>query len=264
MHRALRAAASLAALMVLAGCAGVFGKQYEYEEEWYLAVDGSATVVIDASVPSLIALRGLPLPAAPFARLDRTELRRMVEQEGCSVERVGEPWRRNGRRFVQIRLTVADVRRAADCALLAWGRYTLTRSDGTLEFHDQVGAPKAGDPGQPGWTGQEIVAIRLHIPSQIQFHNVRRIEDGAPGEVGRGNIVTWEQRLSDRRAGVPIDVDVRMDAESILSHTLLLFAGAFAAALAAMAAMIWVIARRGRRQRRDRRSEDPASSFPRR
>jgi hypothetical protein len=66
--------------------------------------------------------------------------------------------------------------------------------------------------------------------------------------VERGNILRWEQRLSDRVAGVPVDMDVRMDSESILYRTLGLFAGAFIAAMLVMAGIIWWTIRRERRR----------------
>ena len=50
---------------------GGLGGQYEYEEEIYLELDGSATVVVNASIPALVALRGLPLDPNPEARIDR-------------------------------------------------------------------------------------------------------------------------------------------------------------------------------------------------
>ena len=77
---------------------------------------------------------------------------------------------------------------------------------------------------------------------------MKRLDDGANGTVDRGNILTWEQRLTDRRAGTPIEMDVRMDAQSILYHTLWLFGGAFVAAVLALALIVWLTVRRGRRQ----------------
>ena len=47
----------------------------------------------------------------------------------------------------------------------------------------------------------------------------------------RGNILAWEQHLTDRLDGRPISIEVRMDRQSILYTTLWLFAGAFAAAV---------------------------------
>src|SRR4051794_11753920 len=103
MRVRVRVAMSLLLVTLLSGCSprGLL-KQFEYEEEIYLALDGSAEVVVNASVPALIALRGLPFSADAAARLDRTLLRHLFEGPGVNVTRVSRPWRRRGRRFVQV------------------------------------------------------------------------------------------------------------------------------------------------------------------
>ena len=91
-----------------------------------------------------------------------------------------------------------------------------------------------------GWTGSEMVAVRLHVPSQIRYHN-------APTrEIQRGNILAWEQTLSDRLAGRTLDIEVRMDAQSILARTMLVFGVSVGAALLLLAAIIWWVVRTGR------------------
>jgi hypothetical protein len=64
--------------------------------------------------------------------------------------------------------------------------------------------------------------------------------------VYRGNILAWEQHLADRLDGRPVQIEVRLESESILHRTLWLFAGAFAAAVLTLAALIWWTMRRGR------------------
>ena len=96
------------------------------------------------------------------------------------------------------------------------------------------------------WDGSELVAFKLHLPSRIRLHNVKKL-DGANGDAERGNILTWEQTLADRRAGKPIDMDVRMDSTSILYTTLWLFAGAFAAAVLVLVRSSGSRFRRGRK-----------------
>ena len=60
---------ALAAAVAAAGCgSGVLKKQYEYEEELYLSLDGSATLSVNASVPALVALRGVDLNVSPRVR----------------------------------------------------------------------------------------------------------------------------------------------------------------------------------------------------
>jgi hypothetical protein len=242
------AAALVFALVALAGCSNPFGRQYEYEEQIYLSVTGAATVVIDASIPALVALRGLPLDLSPNAQVDRERIRTIFAAAGCQNVRVGQPWTRHGRRFIQVRVAVTAVRDLAGCGPLAWSTYSFTREGGTIHYEQVVGAPTPGNPGTPRWTGDELVAFRLHVPSRILYHNVKRLEDGSNGEPTRGNILTWEQRLTDRRAGQPLDLDVRMDAESILYRTLWLFAGAFLAAVLVLVGLVWLTIRRAKRR----------------
>ena len=242
------------ALVVLVGvsaCSNPLVQHYEYDEQTYLSVDGSAQVVIAASVPALVALRGVALDVSPSARLNTEDVRRVFEAAGCQVQRVGRPWRRDGRRFVQVSLTVPDVRKAASYGVLAWSTYSFDRArdevgQERLVYRQTVGAPAGASPGDVKWTGAELVGFKLHLPSKVLHHNVRRLEDNEPGSTERGNILTWEQRLTDRRAGTPVVMEVFTKPESILYQTLFLFAGAFAAAVALLLTIIWFVIRRGR------------------
>ena len=242
-----KAAAGLLLLVAVAGCRNPLGRQYEYEEQIYLRVDGSASVVIDTSMPALYALRGLPVDPSFRTPVDRDQIRRLYSTAGCDDVRVGQPWIRKGRRFIQIRLQTRDVTRLSSCRPLSWSTYTFEKSDGAIRFEQTVGAAAKQDPGAVRWDGSELVAFKLHLPSRILYHNVRNLEDGSVGSPDRGNILTWEQRLADRRTGQAVHLDVRMDAQSILYRTLWLFAGAFAAALALVATLVWITIRRARR-----------------
>lgn len=238
-------AAAVVLVLIATACSNPLGRQYEYEEQLYLRVDGAATVVVDASIPALVALRGVALDPSASARLDRREIRQLFETAGCSVQNVGQPWRRKGRRFVQVRLITADVRTLSKCGLLAWSTYSLDAVKDRLRYHQVLGAPAPRDPGAVNWNGSELVAFKLHLPSRIHEHNVKRL-DGSNGTADRGNILTWEQTLATRRAGTPIDMDVQMDATSILHTTLWLFGGAFVAAVIVLALIVWWTVRRGR------------------
>ena len=224
-----------------------FAAHYEYEEQVYLTVDGRATIVVDASLPALVALRGVAIDPASFASIDRDGVRRVIEAGGCRVDSVSRLWTRSGRRFAQVQITLDDVRQPQTCGLLAWSSYALTASaPDEIEYRQLVGAPAAGAVAAAGWNGTELVAFKLHAPSRVRYQNVKLL-DGSDGSVERGNIFTWEQRLSDRLAGKPVTIDVRMDATSILHTTLWLFAGAFGAAVLLLVVVIWMIVRRGRR-----------------
>ena len=257
--RLARLVAGVAAAAVLAACASPFAPQYEYEEQLYLSVDGRATVVIDTSLHALVALRGAAIDPSLAGSTDRDAIRRLYEAAGCRVERVGRMWERQGRRFVQVRVTTDDVRTLSACGPLSWSSYALgpmaTDLDG-LHYRQVVGpaaqagaaADAPGAPDSPGlnWDGTELIAFKLHLPSRIREHNVKRL-NGENGSQERGNILTWEQRLTDRRAGTPIAMDVKMDSQSILNTTLWIFGGAFAAAVAVLVLIIWLVIRKGRK-----------------
>ena len=229
----------LACVVVGSACAGrgVFKPEYEYEEELYLALDGSATLNVNASVASLVALRGFTLDPNPRARLDRAAVRALFEGAGVAVSKVSLS-RRDGRRFVHVSIDVDDVRRLATLAPFAWSAYRFDRQGDVMEFRQVVG-PSAGRHVAAGWTGQELVAFRMHLPSEIPFHN-------APGGVQRGNILEWHQLLVDRLKGAPLDLQVQLEPESILYTTLLLFGSTVIAAALTFALLIWWVARRGR------------------
>jgi hypothetical protein len=88
-------AAIVAVAVLVGGCSGLLKEQYEYEEELYLSLDGSATLNVNASVAALVALRGADLDVDPRARLDRNRVRAFFEGPGVEVARVSTS-RRDG------------------------------------------------------------------------------------------------------------------------------------------------------------------------
>ena len=231
---------ALAATVAAAGCGGVLKKQYEYEEELYLSLDGSATLSVNASVPALVALRGIDLNVSSRARFDRDRLRAFYEGPGATLTAVSSS-RRHGRRFVHVSIDVADVRSLQRLAPFAWSSYRFDRDGDVYEFKQAVGAPAAGKAVEyVGWDGSELIAFRLHLPSKIPNHN-------APSrKTERGNILEWEQTLTERLQGTPIDIQVLMENQSILARTLRLFGSTIVAAILTFAAIIWWVSRRGR------------------
>jgi len=246
--RRARVLAVTAALVATLGCRNPFGREYEYEEQLYLSVDGSATIVVDSSVAALVMLRQVPLDPALSTAVDRERVAALFRADGCDDVRVGQPWVRNGRRYVQVTLSVADVALLTRCGPLSWSTYSLQRDGEQLRFVQDVGPSAGNGDGGVRWSGAELVAFKLHAPSRIYFHNVKRLEDGTNGEPDRGNVLTWEQTLADRRSGKPLHLEVQMGASSILFRTLWLFAGAFAAALVVLASLVWWTVTRAKRR----------------
>lgn len=225
----------LLSTMLLSACSGVISRKYEYEEEVFLALDRSATVYVNASVAALVALRGLDLPVDPSARLDRQKVRGFYETPVTRVASVTTS-RRDGRRYVHLRIEVADIRRLGEAAPFAWSATAfIPRDDGIIFYAHRWNLPAGEDVGDVGWNGTERVALRLHIPSKVTFHN------SPSGRIERGNILVWEQLLTDRLKNVVLAAQVRMESESILTRTLSLFAAMMAAVVVTFAAAIWFV-----------------------
>jgi len=229
-------------LLVAAGCSSRnLARQYEYEEEVYLRLDGAATVVVNASLPALAALRGLPLDPSPTARVDREKVRQLFASPAARVTRVSRPWRRAGRRFVQVRLETGDIRTLGQSPVFGWSQYRLDDRDPLLIYTQRMGPPAGARPAGVNWDGSETIAVRLHVPSRIEYHN-------APsGDVERGNILSWEQALGERLAGKPLEIEVRMQRQSILARTLTVFGVAVSAAMLLLAAIVLWVKRKGSR-----------------
>jgi hypothetical protein len=240
----------LCALCVLvSACSGTttLFRQYEYEEEMYLSLDGSATIYVNSSLAALNALRGTSFDTSPAARVDTTAVRAYYSSPETLVVRVSQS-RRSNRRFVHVRLDVPDITKLGGVPPFAWSKYQFTRDGDLFKYLQTVGAPAAKAVGDVGWNGSELVAFRLHLPSKIRYHNTGR-------EVGRGNILVWEQLLTDRLRNVPVVyaekgdgvLDARMDAQSILYTTLWLFGLTFVAVAIVFCGVIWWIMRKGQR-----------------
>ncbi|HMD36282.1 MAG TPA: hypothetical protein VKH42_14995 [Vicinamibacterales bacterium] len=235
MRSAGRAAVLLCALC-LSGCgASSPFRQYEYEEDLYLSLDGSATLYVNASLAALNALRGASFDTKPVARFDRDAVRQYFSSPITHVTWARSS-RRNNRRFAHVRIEVDDVRRLGSAAPFAWSSYAFER-DGALFVYKQIVGAAAAHDSAAGWSGSEPVAFRLHLPSKITFH-----DNGA--QLKRGNILVWEQTLADRLNGVPLAMEARMETQSILYRTLYLFGATFVAVAIGFAIVLWWIVKR--------------------
>jgi hypothetical protein len=232
------AALITAAGAVACGGAGIV-KQYEYDEDIYLAVDGSATIYVNASIPALVNLRGMDLDTRATAQVDRVKIRARFTTPVTRVVRVSR-WRRFGRQFVQVRLAVDDITKLGAAPPFSWATYQIARRDGLIVYRQTLGASDGRPVGEVGWKGTELVAVRVHLPSRVRYHNA-----GADN-LKRGNILVWEQSLADRQAGKPLDIEARIEETSILRTTLLLFAISGALALLALALIVWWVIRTGK------------------
>jgi hypothetical protein len=233
------------ASLACGGISNVVARKYEYEEDVFLALDGSATIYLNASVPALVALRGVELPLNPRARLDRMAVRDLYNTPVSAVESVTTS-RREGRRYVHLRIAVPDIRRLGEAPPFAWSSYRFLEGEDRFEFGQQMGDAAGREAGDAGWDGDELMAVRLHLPSRVDYHN------SPERTIRRGNIIVWEQPLAERMKGTPLLIEARMEKESILFRTLALFAGMGVLVVLTFAGFIWYI--------KSRRTQDPASA----
>jgi hypothetical protein len=227
-------------LAVSVACGGgpALFQDYEYEEEIYLSLGGSATLYVNSSLAALNALRGAPFDSDPAAAIDAKAISDYFTSADTAVTRVA--WsRRHGRRYVHVRIDVADVRRLSSAPPFNWSSYGFVRDGNLMIYRQTVGRPARTTADDSRWRGDEVVAFRVHLPSKVVYHNVDRVR--------RGNILAWEQPLSARLAGQPLELEVRMETQSILYRTLWLFGAALLAVAAMFAVVVWRVVRRSAR-----------------
>ena len=229
---------ALAVAIGLSACGrGGLVRYYEYDEDIYLSVDGSATIYLNASIPALVNLRGMDLDTRPNASLDRAKVRRLFSSGAARVTRVSR-WRRFGRQFVQVRMAVDDITKLGATVPFAWATYQIERRDGLVVYRQRLGESAGKPVGNVGWKGGELVAVRVHLPSRIRYHNA------GEGNLKRGNILVWEQPFAERQKGTPLEIEARIEETSILYSTLKLFAVSGLLALLVIALIVWRVVRR--------------------
>jgi hypothetical protein len=240
MMRRVAALAFVGAVMAACG-PGLLFQRYEYEEDVYLSLDGTATVYVNASLAALNTLRGTSFDTAASAFVDREKVQAFFSGPGARGVAVTSS-RRSGRRFVHVRVDVDDIRKLGQAAPFAWSNYEFERDGERYDFRQAIGGASADHPvGDVVWGGREMVAFRWHLPSKILDHNA------LPTNFRRGNILVWEQSLAERRRGVPLAFEARMQAQSILNRTLWLFGATFAAVAILFGLVIGFVLRRGSR-----------------
>jgi hypothetical protein len=235
-----RVAALVAAAVVAAACGSSgFLRQYEYEEDIHISLNGAATVYVNSSIAALEKLRGAKLATEGTTRVDIERVRAFFSTPVSRVVRVTRS-RRNGRPFVHVRVEVDDIHRLAEAVPFAWSTYRFERQGDLYVYKQVVGRSVEKDAkggGDAGWSGRELVAFQLHVPSKIAFHNT------LPGNLKRGNILVWEQSLEERRRGTPLTIEARMQTDSILNRTLWLFGTTLAVVVLMFALVIWWLLR---------------------
>ncbi len=131
------------------GAAALF-RQYEYEEEMYLSLDGSATIYVNSSIPALNALRGSSFDAGRMRGSIERPCASSSRRRSRASTRVSAS-RRNDRRFVHVRLEVRRCARGwARRAPFAWSSYQFVerrpRASSTARRVGTVGEKRSVEP----------------------------------------------------------------------------------------------------------------------
>jgi hypothetical protein len=226
-------AAALVLAAALRGCL-----TYEYEHEFWLQVDGSGTVNVTGRPALWTAFKSLPLDEND-PEATKEAARKLFEASGLQVKRVTLTKRR-GHAYLFVSADFKDVNRLSYTPAFPDLRVGLRREGGRRRLDGSWQRPIEALPG--GEKDREgLMAVRFHLPSKVYGH--RRAADG----VERGNILGWRQETAEALDGGRLELGAEMDERSILSSTVMLFAGAVVLAVILLALALWAVVRQGRK-----------------
>jgi len=228
-----RLAAALLLVTALRGCL-----TYEYEHEIWLQVDGSGIVNVTGRPALWTAFKSLPLDESDPEAMKKA-VRKLFEESGLDVRRVTVTKRR-GHRYLFVSAAFKDVNRISYTRAFPDLRVGLRREDGRLMMDGSWQRPIEALPGGEK-DGDGLMAVRFHLPSKVYSH--RHAADG----VERGNILGWRQDTAAALEGDRLDFGATMDERSILSSTVMLFAGAVVLAVVLLSVALWAVVRQGRK-----------------
>jgi hypothetical protein len=244
MLRRLPLAAALLGALLLQGCIA-----YEFEEEFWLRVDGSGTVNVTGTPALWRAFKGLSAGGAL-----EPQARALFEASGLKVRRVTLT-RRRGQDYLFISADFADVNALAGTRAFPDLQISMLPRGGRLELEGRWHASGPEDP-EGGKSAPGLMAVRFHLPSKVYAHR------NAPAGVERGNIVGWRQEVRAALRGESLEFGATLDDRSILWSTVSLFATAILVAFLILGGTVFLVARRGRSRAAASRAREPASGAP--
>lgn len=228
-----RLATALLLATALRGCL-----TYEYEHEIWLQVDGSGVVNVTGRPGLWTAFKNLPTDPNDADAM-KAAARELFERSGLEVRRVTVTKRR-GQPYLFVSAAFRDVNRISFTPAFPDLRVGLRREGGRLHLDGSwqrpIGALGGGEGDREG-----LMAVRFHLPSKVYGH--RRAADG----VERGNILGWRQDVAAALDEGRLEFGAEMDERSILSSTVMLFAGAVVLAALLLALALWAVVRQGRK-----------------
>jgi hypothetical protein len=228
-----RLAATVLLAAALHGCL-----TYEYEQEFWLRVDGSGTVNVTGRPALFLAFKGLGTPSDEEAAASREAVRHLFERAGLRVRRVTLT-HRAGRAYLFVSADFDDVNRLTGSPAFPDLRIALSRAGDRLRLEGGWARP---GPAPEVRERDGLMAIRFHLPSKIYEH--KNASDG----VERGNIVCWRQDVAAGLLGERLEFGAVMDSRSILFSTVTLFAGAMVLAMLILGGGLYLVARHGRKR----------------
>jgi hypothetical protein len=224
----MKVGAFLLLLLAASGCT-----TYEYEEEVFLEVDGSGEIRMSGSTAAIEALHGLDEATAERAKA-------LFVGQGVEILSALET-ERERRKFVHVQARFSDWEKLCEIPAFRNRGCRLTKGEDGLALELSLPSPRAAAP--ESLDPRALLALRYHFPSTIRYHN-------SPGDVERGNILSWKRTLREHFAGRPLDLAVRFDRRTILAATARVMGLALSLVLASIATALWVMVRKGRRQLR--------------
>jgi hypothetical protein len=218
----------LLVLFAASGCA-----TYEYEEEVFLEIDGSGEIRMSGSTEAVAALHDLESTGLEPAKA-------LFTGEGVTLVSSVQT-ERGGRKFVHVRARFSHWEDL--CRLPAFRERGCRFAEGTEGLVLELSLPSPRMKLPESLDPQALLALRYHFPSTIHYHN-------SPGDIERGNILSWKRTLREHFAGRPLDLAVRFDRRTILETTARVVGLALGLVLTSIATALFVMVRKGRRQLR--------------
>ncbi|HEY7697580.1 MAG TPA: hypothetical protein VIE88_04150 [Vicinamibacteria bacterium] len=213
-------------LLLLAGCI-----TYEYEEEVFLEIDGSGEIRMSGSKEAVAALHGIDQATIESAK-------ELFEGEGVQILSALETMRER-RKFVHVRARFSDWEKLCRLPAFRDRGCRLAKETDALALELSLPSPRTAVP--ESLDPQALLALRYHFPSSIRYHD-------SPGDVERGNILSWKRTVREHFAGRPLDLHVRFDRRTILAATVRILGLALGLVLASIGTGLVVMLRKGRRQ----------------
>jgi hypothetical protein len=222
----MKGGAPLLLFLLLAGCT-----TYEYEEEVFLKIDGSGEIRMSGSKEAVAALHGLDPATVESAEA-------LFEGEGVQILSALET-ERERRKFVHVRARFSDWEKLCRLPAFRDRGCRLAKEADALELELSLPSPRTTAP--ESLDPQALLALRYHFPSSIRYHD-------SPGDVERGNILSWKRTVREHFAGRPFELHVRFDRRTILAATVRILGVSLGLVLASIGTGLVVMVRKGRRQ----------------